>query len=151
MLYCCSSMPPCWCSLGFQIHTSVTKKRERKKKKKEKKTLMHADWVRMQTQMGSELPSLLICTRPHSNNSQNKHTHTLWSFNRKWFTHTWINTSDRRMQILVPYIGLNKSRNYFMPDLQCTSSRIHQRFQVWPLRSDLSVFTRSIELLTHTL
>jgi hypothetical protein len=37
-----------------------------------------------------------------------------------------------------------------MPDLQCTSSRIQQRFQVWPLRSDLSVFTRSFELLTHT-
>jgi hypothetical protein len=37
-----------------------------------------------------------------------------------------------------------------MPDLQCTSSRIQQRFQVWPLRSDLSVFTRSFEPLTHT-
>ncbi len=37
-----------------------------------------------------------------------------------------------------------------MPNLQCTSSRIQQRFQVWPLRSDLSVFTRSFEPLTHT-
>jgi hypothetical protein len=37
-----------------------------------------------------------------------------------------------------------------MPDLQCTSSRIQQRFQVWPLRSNLSVFTRSFEPLTHT-
>jgi hypothetical protein len=37
-----------------------------------------------------------------------------------------------------------------MPDLQCTSSRIQQRFQVWPLRSDLFVFTRSLKPLTHT-
>jgi hypothetical protein len=36
-----------------------------------------------------------------------------------------------------------------MLDLQCTSSQIQQRFQVWPLRSDLSVFTRSFEPLTH--
>jgi hypothetical protein len=46
---------------------------------------------------------------------------------------------------------IKQSSNYFMPDLQCTSSRIQQRFQVWPLRSDPSVFTRSFEPLTHTL
>jgi hypothetical protein len=37
-----------------------------------------------------------------------------------------------------------------MPNLQSTSSRIQQRFQVWPLRSDLFVFTRSFEPPTHT-
>jgi len=34
-----------------------------------------------------------------------------------------------------------------MPDLQCTLSRIQQRFQVWPLRSDPFVFIRSFEPL----
>jgi hypothetical protein len=37
-----------------------------------------------------------------------------------------------------------------MPDLQCTSSRIQQLFQVWPLRSDLFAFIQSLEPLTHT-
>ncbi len=70
---------------------------------------MHTAKVRMQTQTGSELPGLLICTRSATLTTQrtNTHTHTLWSFNWTWFTHTWINTSDHRMQILVPYIGLN--------------------------------------------
>jgi len=63
--------------------------------------------VRMQTQTGSELPGLLICTKPHSNNSQNTHTHNALIFQQKWFTHTRISTSDHRIQIFVPYIGLN--------------------------------------------
>jgi len=56
---------------------SPKRKRNKQTKKREKETLMRATKVRMQTQTGSELPGLLICTKPHSNNSQNKHTHTL--------------------------------------------------------------------------
>jgi hypothetical protein len=70
----------------------------------------------MQTQTGSELPGLLICTRPHSNNSQNTHTHNALIFQHKWFTQTRINTSDHIIQILVPYIGLT----------------IQELFHAWP-------------------
>jgi hypothetical protein len=69
--------------------------------------------VRMQTQTRSELPGFLICTRSATLTTQRTNTHTLWSFNWKWFTHTWINTSDHRMQILVPHIRLNNPQTIF--------------------------------------
>jgi hypothetical protein len=86
----------------------VTKKKELGEKKQRKRNTdahsqgMHADLNGIRAAWSSDLHHIR-----HSNNSQNKHTHTLWSFNWKWFTHTWINTSDHRMQILVPYIRLN--------------------------------------------
>ncbi len=46
-------------------------------------TLTQPAKVRMQTQTGSKLPGLLICTRPHSNNSQNTHTHNTLIFQQK--------------------------------------------------------------------
>jgi hypothetical protein len=93
---------------GCQKSNCHQKRESRRKKKQSKKNTdahsqgTYADPNRIRAAWSSDLHQ--IC---HSNNSQNKHTHTLWSFNRKWFTHTWINTSDHRMQILVPYIGLN--------------------------------------------
>jgi hypothetical protein len=54
---------------------------------------------------GSELPDPQICTKPHSNNSQNTSTYNTLILQPKWFAHTKINTSDHWVPILVPHIG----------------------------------------------
>jgi hypothetical protein len=84
------------------------KKKQRKRNTDAHSQGTHADPNGIRAAWFSDLHQ--IC---HSNNSENKHTHTLWSFNWKWFTHNWINTSDHRMQILVPYIGLNNPETIF--------------------------------------
>jgi hypothetical protein len=127
-------------------------KKKREKRNGEKETLMHTAKVHMQTQTGSELPGLLICTKSATLTTHRTNTHT----------HTLIFQLKMIYSYLDQHIGsqnanpcalhqIKQSRNYFIPDLQCTSSQIHQRFQVWPLRSVLFVFTRSFEPLTHTL
>ncbi len=122
--------------------SAVSVMRERENRKKE--TLMHTAKVRMWTQTRSELPGLLICTK-----SATLTTH------RTTHTHTLIFQPKMIYSYLDQHIGsqnedpcalhrIKQSRNYFTPDLQCTSSRIRQWFQLWPLRSFPSVFTRPL-------
>jgi hypothetical protein len=70
-----------WCLLMSIILVSIgcyvtQKKRVERKRNKEKETLMRTAKVRMQTQTGSELPDLLICTKSATLTTHRTNTHT---------------------------------------------------------------------------
>jgi len=102
-----------------------------------------------QSGLPSDLPSQTILFDPFSpNSSQNISTCIHWSLNKNnSYTHKSAEQNTKFKTYTLPFMKISRQHNLSGSNVFIKNQT---SIKVWPLRSELSVFTRSFEPLTRS-